>query len=483
MSDLGVKIPFAIRQSDGKIVSVDKVERGLACDCQCPACHAALAAVKGNLNVHHFRHHKRSDDLCEFAAETSVRLMLLDMLTAENYPEPLLFHAPDLTVELSKSCGDIRESGKQQRKSHEVPVYVHQLDGHPQILLSLRPTETPATEETCIGLYLPAANQRLLLEPDIGFAQYIERWPRRGLLGVNYGALVTAIWLAREDGDETPITEILVNSLLRDGRSLTWIYHPSRRDIESRLTQELEVKLQRRVVEAQRQVQLEQERARLAQEQAERDRLNRERAIQARGAQIERYRLMEVERAKRYREVQAENLAEAERRSKMGLDQVKAKQHEQLQQRKQEEAAARQARMNQIRFGNCHVCGVVLEQASAANLCDAPECIAQWERGVDDRESKGKLPDHGWLMAKIRRLILDNSDQIDGVAGLYWAPVVRGLDCWVVQTDRYIYLISEAPIAGACTAPNLVYSGAQRYALRTARTPELDQTFQLLSIT
>ena len=74
------KIPFAIREADRKIVSIEDVPRGLACACRCPSCDARLQARKGDVNEHHFAHHDSSAELCEFALETSIRLMLLETL-------------------------------------------------------------------------------------------------------------------------------------------------------------------------------------------------------------------------------------------------------------------------------------------------------------------------------------------------------------------------------------------------------------------
>ena len=48
--------------------------------CRCPSCDARLQARKGDVNEHHFAHHDSSAELCEFALETSIRLMLLETL-------------------------------------------------------------------------------------------------------------------------------------------------------------------------------------------------------------------------------------------------------------------------------------------------------------------------------------------------------------------------------------------------------------------
>lgn len=52
---MGVKTPFA-RDSDGRMVLVQHVERGAACGCSCPECGAAVVAKKGPKVQWHFAH-------------------------------------------------------------------------------------------------------------------------------------------------------------------------------------------------------------------------------------------------------------------------------------------------------------------------------------------------------------------------------------------------------------------------------------------
>jgi hypothetical protein len=66
-----VKLPFGMRVSDGRIVSVDTVIRGLECGCICPECKVPLIAAKGDVNVHHFRH-QAEDGLCGGGRETAL---------------------------------------------------------------------------------------------------------------------------------------------------------------------------------------------------------------------------------------------------------------------------------------------------------------------------------------------------------------------------------------------------------------------------
>ena len=71
-----LKVPFG-KAGDGLMVSVDFVERGLACNCVCVGCGARLIAHKGEVYVHHFRHESESD--CQ-AGETAIHLFAKQLI-------------------------------------------------------------------------------------------------------------------------------------------------------------------------------------------------------------------------------------------------------------------------------------------------------------------------------------------------------------------------------------------------------------------
>ena len=88
------RILFALK--DDKLVSVDDVDRGLECNCVCPACNERLIARKGAKMIHHFAHYFGSE--CEYAYETSLHLLAKDILT-----ETKNIIIPDVYVEFSGS--------------------------------------------------------------------------------------------------------------------------------------------------------------------------------------------------------------------------------------------------------------------------------------------------------------------------------------------------------------------------------------------
>ncbi len=78
-------IPFGVG-SDGHPKDVDEVQRGLACNCTCPACASKLVARQGEVRIHHFAHHSLNE--CRHALETSVYAMILELLRG---PTPSLY--------------------------------------------------------------------------------------------------------------------------------------------------------------------------------------------------------------------------------------------------------------------------------------------------------------------------------------------------------------------------------------------------------
>lgn len=76
-----LKLPFGLQGDTLKHIS--EVERGLACDCVCPACKSPLLAKKGDLKTHHFAHHK--SDTCEHAVETALHIAAKEVLMSEKH--------------------------------------------------------------------------------------------------------------------------------------------------------------------------------------------------------------------------------------------------------------------------------------------------------------------------------------------------------------------------------------------------------------
>lgn len=95
-----LQVPFGQRP-DGRLVEVSQVERGLACDCRCPACGEQLLAKKGTVNVQHFSHRSGSD--CATGAETALHLAAKQLIADKRWVQ-----LPELPVQVTRSdpqCG------------------------------------------------------------------------------------------------------------------------------------------------------------------------------------------------------------------------------------------------------------------------------------------------------------------------------------------------------------------------------------------
>jgi hypothetical protein len=82
-------------------VEVSQVERGLACNCRCPACGEPLMAKKGEINVQHFAHLAGSD--CSSGAETALHLAAKQLVA-----DQLWIRLPELPVKVTRTdrqCG------------------------------------------------------------------------------------------------------------------------------------------------------------------------------------------------------------------------------------------------------------------------------------------------------------------------------------------------------------------------------------------
>lgn len=69
------------KDSNGRLVHVDDVPSGLACDCTCPECGALLIARKGKKNQHHFAHANGAD--CEGARMTALHMLAQQIIQEE----------------------------------------------------------------------------------------------------------------------------------------------------------------------------------------------------------------------------------------------------------------------------------------------------------------------------------------------------------------------------------------------------------------
>lgn len=85
-------IPFALDRQSNKIVDIDAVPSGLACNCICPSCKQPLLAKKGHIIKWHFAHQANTDydEICLYTPARAAKAMILQML-----PGMTVFNTPD----------------------------------------------------------------------------------------------------------------------------------------------------------------------------------------------------------------------------------------------------------------------------------------------------------------------------------------------------------------------------------------------------
>lgn len=91
--------PFAVR--NGRIILIEDLsanERGLKCQCRCPACDGEFIARMGDIKVHHFAHSKDACD--EVIAYTSGLYKLIKQILEGGSP----FYVPSLVVLYDIPC-------------------------------------------------------------------------------------------------------------------------------------------------------------------------------------------------------------------------------------------------------------------------------------------------------------------------------------------------------------------------------------------
>ena len=71
-------IPYGLK--DGNIVHINEVERGLACNCICPACNGSLIARKGGIKCHHFGHNPGLNCNSETALHATGKRMIFQQI-------------------------------------------------------------------------------------------------------------------------------------------------------------------------------------------------------------------------------------------------------------------------------------------------------------------------------------------------------------------------------------------------------------------
>ena len=181
------KLRYGLR--DDKLVHIDDVEKGLACNCVCPHCKAKLVAKKGTHNVKHFAHYELVD--CNHGTETALHLMAKNIISQtrkvfvpyipkseydlSNHGKIVLFEKAILEKQLSNNIrGDIVLYSGNTFLNVEIKV-THKIDAKkaielfnldiPTIELDLTDIKDNFTEELVEQLTLSGEKTHLIYSP------------------------------------------------------------------------------------------------------------------------------------------------------------------------------------------------------------------------------------------------------------------------------------------------------------------------------
>lgn len=122
---------------EGELVSISEVERGLQCNCTCPACNAQLVARRGIQKRHHFAHYKA--DPCKYGYETALHMAAKKIIEKAGAiwipPIYLPFHRTP-SYNLLQEWREIKidKVMLEQRFGSIIPDIIIEVEGHPLIV-------------------------------------------------------------------------------------------------------------------------------------------------------------------------------------------------------------------------------------------------------------------------------------------------------------------------------------------------------------
>lgn len=130
-----MKLPYGIQ--NGKLVSIDEVDKGLACNSFCKKCKGVLIAKKGKVNVHHFAHYKVDD--CGWTGESEIHLMAKKIIANSAHIKlPKLYWSRNPDVEIFKDDTTIKiDSVKLETKLDDIIPDILIQSGRKKLLIEI----------------------------------------------------------------------------------------------------------------------------------------------------------------------------------------------------------------------------------------------------------------------------------------------------------------------------------------------------------
>lgn len=131
-----MKLPYGIQ--NGKLVSIDEVEQGLACNCYCKKCKGILIARKGDVNKHHFAHYNIDD--CGWTGESEIHLMAKEIIAkSDNIKLPKLYWSYNPDVKIIREERQVKiDEVKLEKKLNDIIPDIIIKSGRKQLLIEIK---------------------------------------------------------------------------------------------------------------------------------------------------------------------------------------------------------------------------------------------------------------------------------------------------------------------------------------------------------
>lgn len=127
---------------DGRHIHITEAERGLKCQCRCPACDRVVLAKKGKKLAHHFAHSTKGA-ACSHVAETNAHIWAKEVLEQEkNLNIPAIYAEHDGRREIVSAAKtyEFAHARLEKRLGTIVPDVVLVTDGGAQLIVEVRVT-------------------------------------------------------------------------------------------------------------------------------------------------------------------------------------------------------------------------------------------------------------------------------------------------------------------------------------------------------
>ncbi len=173
------EIPFGERR-DGRLVTVDEVERGDACDCVCPDCLAPLVAAKGLIRAYYFRHKSDSQfpSGCTGYGETALHKLAKQIISESGYlilpDQEARYRQHTHTIKPGRSAF-IKNVRTEIKMGPIVPDVVVETNGCDLIVEIF---VTHKSEEAKLRYFYEADAQAIEIDLSVGRWMAPDRWPR-----------------------------------------------------------------------------------------------------------------------------------------------------------------------------------------------------------------------------------------------------------------------------------------------------------------